>query len=152
LSYQNYYERTKDKISQYWHTSTKLSLPAGSIIPDSSVLLNVHGKSMLLCLELHRWYRVLKIEKQLKSYWYVLARGTASDKYKIKTSPYILVVFEQDSCLNTTLERVVKNRFFTYLRKHILFKTHDHLMSSPFESRLNLDHQKINLLGYERQD
>jgi len=147
-SYENYFERTKNENSSYWQTSTKLILKNWNVIPDSIFILSNQSKKRIFCLELHRWHRVLKIEKQLKSYGYVLAWGIVSEKYWIQSDPYILIIFEKESCLETTLERVVANSFYTYLRKHILFKTYDEFFRDPLSSWINLDQEKIHLLEF----
>jgi len=59
----------------------------------------------------------------------------------------VLVVFEKESTLKTTLERMSTDSFYTYLKKCYLFKTYEDFLKDPMNHWTNLEQQKIHLLN-----
>jgi len=92
----------------------------------------------LFCLEVHNGHRVARIEKQLKQYAQDLASGVAGIKYDVEVNPYILIVFEHQSTLTTTLERMSQDEYYTHLKAYYLMKTYDDFVKDPFDHWVNL--------------
>lgn len=143
--FEHYFEKSKRPGKKYRERATKIHVWASFIIPDSIFIASKNSHSSLFCLELHKWYRVIKIEKQLKQYAYALASGSASIKYNTKKNAHILIVFEKKSTLDTTLERLSQDHFFSNLKPYFLFKCYDDLLVTPLDHRVNLDHKVVGL-------
>ena len=120
-----YFERKKSPHTNRYETATKVSVWNGYIIPDAIFWVQINWVPRLYCVELHRWYRVKKIEKQLKQYAYALAQGSISDKYDIQSNAYIIVVFEKEQTMQTVQERFDQDNFFMYVRQYFHFVSYD---------------------------
>lgn len=149
VDFHSYFEKRKGPNKKRKETATKLHLSNGYIISDAIFSIQNEKQKLLFLLELHNWYRVKKITQQLRQYWDVLANGIASNKYWVQSNPYILVVFEKESTLRTTLERMQKDTFYTYLRKFYLFKTYDGFLTDPLQRWINLEGKIVSILTQE---
>jgi len=147
FSYYQYFETDKRPDKQYRQKATKIEVSDGHIIPDTVIVAKCQKVQLLLCLELHKGYRVKKIVQQLKRYAYVLASGAASEVFKVDSNPYILTVFEKESTMRTTLERMKKDTFYSYIKQYYLFKTYDDFVKDPLQHWINLKGDIVSLLN-----
>lgn len=147
FDFYHYFESQKLPNKKYRQKATKLIMGDSYIIPDSILLHTAWNKQLLFCLEVHNGHRVARIEKQLKQYAQVLASGAASIKYNVEVNPYILVVFEHQSTLQTTLERMNHDEYYTHLKTYYLMKTYDDFVKNPCDHWVNLNWEKVHLLN-----
>jgi len=149
FTYYQYFETDKRQNRKYRQKATKIEVSNWHVIPDTVIVAMWPQYQLLFCLELHNGYRVKKIEQQLKRYAYILASGAAAETFKVTSNPYILVVFEKANTLRTTLERLKKDTFYTYLKQYYLFKTVDDFIKDPLNHWINLNEDIISLLNSE---
>lgn len=119
-------------IPQTWwrECSTKIAVHDGFLRADSIYLIKNDSKHRLFCVEMHNGYDVIRIIQQLKQYWKALSLGSPSKKYGLSISCVVLVVFEYESTMHTTIERMQQDVFFTHLKPYFLFKTFSKLFTT----------------------
>lgn len=135
--YHHYFNRIRNSHDKQV-IATKIIDEKGYFIPDSTFSINIKNKRKVFCLELHRGYRILKIEKQLKIYGLALKNGNISAKYNLQSNPRVLVVFENKKTMESTLERIQMTPFFLHLKPYFFFILYDDLLVTPLNHRCNL--------------
>jgi len=150
ITYNQYFESTKWK-NKYRHMSTKIVTNDLVMIPDSVIKIESWKVQHLYCLEYHKWYRVKKIEKQMKQYVQAISAWTPSYTFNVDTNAKVLLVFECQSTLETMQERISKNDYYQNFAKIFLFKTYDDFMKNPFEHRKSLANQKLNIWEFSNK-
>jgi len=146
--YYHYFQKRK-KQQGFPQTATKLKVWDDIIIPDSIALLSptqAKKQKSLLIIEIHKGQRVKKILEQLKPYAKIIASGVAWTEFGVATNPYVLVLFEHESTLLSTLEIMSQDSYYTNLKDHFLFKTFESLQKDCLSHRLNLRKEKVHLL------
>ena len=145
--YENYFERIKRPDSNRYITSTKLELWNKYVIPDSIFVTKSDNSNSIFCLEMHNGYRVSRIEQKFRLYAKVLQEGIVSKKYTIWVNAYVLNVYQNQSTMNSCLERISKDSYFKYLKNYYLFKTHQNLLDNPIKDRKNTNQKKVSLIN-----
>ena len=84
----------------------------------------------------------------MKPYAYALAEGSPSLKFGIEKSPRILIVFEKESTLLTSLELASKDTFYLYMRDYFLFKTYENLLVDPLHNWINLNKKTTSIFYF----
>lgn len=144
LNYYQYFENGTSK-SRSRQRSTKIIVHDFFLIPDSVIKLAAHNKQTLFCLEYHKGYRIKKIEKQIKQYVLAIAAWTPSYTFDVDTNAIVLLVFEQESTMNSTIERISENSYYENFKESFLFKSYQDLIKEPLQHRTNLKHEKISI-------
>lgn len=131
LFYDQYFESIKLPHKKRRETSTKIEVWEKSIRADSIFWISNSDSKYLYALELHNWFRVLKICQQLENYVDVLASWSLSLKYQLPVVSRILVVFEKSSTLRSTIERLNQHPKFKNMKEYFLFTTIKWISESP---------------------
>ena len=147
VDFHSYFEKRKRPNIKRKETATKLHLSNGYIIPDAAFTIENNELRTLFLLELHNWYRVKKITQQLRQYWEVIANWIASSKYWIKSNPHVLIIFDKESTLRTTLERMVNDSYYIYLRNFYHFICLETYLNNPLHEWINLNQERHSLLN-----
>lgn len=146
VNYNQYFQRTKWVDSNRFRTSTKINMGDDSIIPDSILTINICQTKRILALELIRWYRVSRVERKTRKYVKALVVWSISRKYNTETNAYNLNVFENESTMRQSFERLSNDDYYTHFKKYFLFKTYNEVLNNPLMGRRNLTQQKTSLL------
>ena len=91
-------------------------------------------------------FDVKRICQQLEKYVKIIAFGIASSKYDVTFDAKVLVVFENESTMLTTIERLEPDPLFHYMKSHFLFKTLLSIQNNPNKDRLDLNSEYQSLL------
>jgi len=147
-SYLQYFETAKSKWTR--QRSTKISLDEFFIIPDSVIKIISDKRQWLFCLEYHKWYRIKKIENQIKQYVKAIAKGAPSYTFWINSNVTVLLVFEKESTMIGVVERIWSDAYYQNFNEIFLFKTYEDFIKNPLCHRRNLRNKKIHLLNFLR--
>lgn len=147
LLYDYDFEKKKKMNGKGIEGATKISTGSSFLKSDAIFMTQAGNEASLFCVEIHNQHRVTKLTKQLRPYAYVLAQGTASQKYHLNKNPRILILFEKESTLRTSLELVANDSFYLYLREYFLFKTIDNFLICPLQNWINLNKESVHLLS-----
>ena len=155
--YYHYFQKFR-KPRWFPQTATKLQIDNEVIIPDSVAISlwasyevgesskKWTSQQLLFLIEIHNWHRVKKIVQQLKPYAMVIASWIAWSTFWLSVNPKILVLFEHESTLQSTLEIMSKDTYYTYLKDFYLFKTFEDFKTDANSQRVNLRKEKVTLL------
>ncbi len=101
------------------------------LIADAVFMIQTPKQKELYCLEVQNGKDTKLIVQKLKfQYLRALNLGSPSEKYKFERSNRVLVIFEFESMMRATMERLKMDTAFKYMHRHFLFKTVDNLQ--PF--------------------
>lgn len=147
LEFFNYdFERRKKISGRGVEWATKIKVWSGFLKSDAVFMMNAQWEHHLYCLEVHNWYRVNRIVKQMKPYAYALAEWSPATKYGVDKSPRILIAFEKESTMCAALEITSQDTFYLYMREYFLFKSSKDILSEPLSWWINLKKEQVNLL------
>lgn len=138
------FEKKKKTNWRWYEGATKITVWSSFLKSDAIFIAEQKWATKLFCLEIHNQYRVGRIIKQMKPYAFALAEGSPSLKFGIDKSPRILIVFEEESTLLTSLELASNDTFYLYMRDYFLFKTYNDLLHNTLNNWINLKKEYCN--------
>lgn len=118
------------------------------IIPDIVAKVRYKNEKIpyLFFVEQHNGKDTKKIMKQLFYHLIAMAEDEVFEKYNIERNQRVLVVFEFESILKATLERLSKIGDFIGFEKYFLFKTNAEIEKDFFNGWYDLNNNKRALI------
>lgn len=116
------------------------------LIPDIVTKFRYKNEPYLFFFELHNGKDTKKIMKQLYYHLLVIEEGGGAEKYQMKKSHRVLIVFEFESILKSTIERLSKVSDFEGFEPFFIFKTEKELKDDFFNNWLKIDNQRTTLI------
>lgn len=144
IEYYQYFE-TKRRNNNRRQISTKITQDWFIIIPDSVFKMHTKDRIKLYCFEYHKGYRVKKIESQIKKYVIAISDWTPSLIFNVNTNAKVLVVFEKESTMKSTIELIANNNYYDNFINTFLFKTYDDFIKDPLHHWVNSYNKNVSL-------
>jgi hypothetical protein len=113
----------------------------GGFIPDIITKFRYKNEPYLFFIEQHNGKDTKKLMKQLYYHLLAIEQGAGAEKYQINKSHRVVVVFEFESILKATIERLGKIEDFKGFEKFFIFKTSQSLKSNFFDEWIDIDNQ-----------
>ncbi len=125
--------RAKNKI--------EIEQTGGYIIPDIVIKFLYQNKPYLFFMEQHNGKDTKKLLKQLYYHLLALEEGKGAEKYKLEKNHRVAIVFEFESILKATLERLQEIEDFKGFEHFFIFKTNESLKKEFFSNWITLDNK-----------
>ena len=119
----------------------------GFFIPDIVTKIIYNNEPYLFFIEQHNGKDTKKLMKQLLYHLISIEEGTGAEKYKIEKSQRVLVIFEYESILKATIERLSKIANFEGVEKFFIFKTNEDLKKDFFNGWQTIDSRTTTLIN-----
>ncbi|CAA6810859.1 MAG: Unknown protein [uncultured Campylobacterales bacterium] len=130
--------RAKNKID--------IEQTGGYIIPDIVTKFTYKNEPYLFFIEQHNGKDTKKLLKQLYFHLLALEEGKGAEKYQMQKNHRVAVIFEFESILKATLERIQNINEFKGFEKFFIFKTNESLNKSFFNDWIDLKRINTNLI------
>lgn len=137
--------RTKKNLSA--KNKIEVGETGGFFIPDIIVKIRYKNEPYLFFIEQHNGKDTKKLMKQLFYHLLAIEEGTGAEKYTMNKSHRVLVIFEFESILKATIERLSKIQDFEGFEKFFIFKTNEELEKDFFNNWYTIDQRKTTLIN-----
>ena len=118
----------------------------GYIIPDIVTKFRYKKEPYLFFFEQHNGKDTKKLLKQLYYHLLAIEQGAGAEKYQMKKSHRVAVVFEFEGILKATLKRIEKIAEFEGFEKFFIFKTNEELKKDFFNGWVTLNNKKTTFI------
>jgi hypothetical protein len=118
----------------------------GGFIPDIITKFRYKGVPYLFFIEQHNGKDTKKLLKQLYYHLLAIEQGAGAEKYNMNKSHRVVVIFEFESILNATIERVQQIQDFQGFEKFFIFKTSKDLEKDFFNNWKDLNNNIVSFI------
>lgn len=124
-------------------TKTRIKIGEDSYIdPDGIFAYRTIQGDKLFVLEVANGVDTKRIVKQLKNVVFASYEGIISEKYGVKTTPKVLLIFEHESTLQAVVSRVANDEYlnrFEELKNYVFISTHAQVSQDWRDSWRNIE-------------
>lgn len=145
LFYERYFDKGgENRTTGTLQAKTRIEIENKKfLIADSAFMLQTPIQKELYCLEMYNGKDTQRTFGQLQQYVEALKLGSPSIKYSFNRGNRILCVFEFESMMKATIQRVNQDGYFTHTRKFFLFKTLEQMKENALMNWLNTNNQSV---------
>ena len=116
--------RDKNLVSK-----TRIDIPEHkSLYADGICMLHSPGQQALYAVEMYRGKDTARVLQQLRLYAHALASGAINEKYDHGQAVRVLLIFDQQSNMESVLEQLATDPFFEHVRPYFLLKAYQDIL------------------------
>lgn len=152
--FDTYYDKvgSQRKSETGVQSKTRLDLPnQTNISPDAIIKYDGQGKSYLFCIEVYNGKDTKRVIEQLRKLTYATFEGIPSKKYNHPKGNRNLIVFEHESYIQATIDRIKQDPYlsqFEGLERFFYFKSIEATKNDFGGSWSDLEGKKWDLLEF----